>query len=158
LSSKLSISDDCGVDMLLHCFPKTARLLNASDYKAVFDGARYKVSSRHFLFLAISSRGIRSRLGLVIPKKQVAKATARNRLKRSLRERFRLCQHEFGMLDIVVLARKDADKLRPHELNDTIDSLLSDLKRRAHKDQQRQRAAEAGHHLNHAPAQAKSER
>lgn len=62
------------------------------------------------------------------------------------------------MLDIVVLARKDADKLRPHELNDTIDSLLSDLKRRAHKDQQRQRAAEAGQTPNHAPAQAKSER
>lgn len=129
--------------MLLHCFPKTARLLNARDYKAVFDGARYKVSSRHFLFLAIPSNGIRSRLGLVIPKKQVAKATARNKLKRALRERFRLAQCDLGLLDIVVLARKDADKLLPRELNDTIDSLLADLKRKATKDQLKKRAQQA---------------
>lgn len=123
--------------MLLQNFPKTARLLNAGDYKAVFDRARYKVSSRHFLFLAIPSNGIRPRLGLVIPKKQVAKATARNRLKRILRERFRHAQHTLALLDIVVLARKDADKLNAIELNAAVDSLLEDLQRRASRDQEK---------------------
>jgi len=126
--------------MLLQNFPKTARLLNAGDYKAVFDRARYKVSSRHFLFLAIPGNGIRSRIGLVIPKKQVAKATARNQVKRILRERFRHTQQHLPMLDIVVLARKDADKLGSSEMSSAIDSLLEDLQRRANKDQLRQSA------------------
>ena len=120
--------------MATACFPKTARLLNAGDYKAVFDRSRYKVSNRHFLFLATATNGIRPRLGLVIAKKHVPKAVNRNKLKRALREGFRLRQDGFPQLAIVVLARKDADKLARAELTSTLDALFSDLERRAIKD------------------------
>jgi ribonuclease P protein component len=66
-------------------------------------------------------------LGLVIAKKNVALAVQRNRIKRQLRNTFRHNKELLNKLDVVVLARKDADKLTSKELIDTIDSLWLDL-------------------------------
>lgn len=120
-----------------NAFPKTARLLSPKDYKPVFDNSRYKVSTKQFLLLATASQARRPRLGLVIAKKHVSKAVQRNRLKRVLRESFRLRQSEIPLIDIVVLARKDADKLAPLELRKMIDRLIDDLILREMKDRKR---------------------
>ncbi|MBL4580416.1 MAG: ribonuclease P protein component [Gammaproteobacteria bacterium] len=108
-------------------FPKTSRLLNAADYKAVFSNAQFKVSCRHFLVLANCNSGSNARMGLVIAKKNVALAVQRNRIKRQLRDTFRHNKKLLDKLDLVVLARKDADKLDNKELIDTINSLWQDL-------------------------------
>ena len=108
-------------------FPKTSRLLNAADYKAVFSDAQFKVSCRHFLVLANRNNRSGARLGLVIAKKNVALAVQRNRIKRQLRNTFRHNRELLDKLDLVVLARKDADKLDNKELKETIDSLWQDL-------------------------------
>ena len=108
-------------------FPKTSRLLNATDYKAVFGNAQLKVSCRHFLVLANRNTRFSARLGLVIAKKNVTLAVQRNRIKRQLRVAFRHNKELLHMLDIIVMARKDADKLNNEELIDTIDSLWKDL-------------------------------
>ena len=108
-------------------FPKTSRLLNAADYKTVFGNAQLKVSCRYFLVLANRNTRSGARLGLVIAKKNVALAVQRNRIKRQLRNTFRHNKELLNKLDVVVLARKDADKLNSKELVDTIDSLLQDL-------------------------------
>jgi ribonuclease P protein component len=114
-------------------FPKTSRLLNAADYKAVFSDAQFKVSCRHFLVLANRNGRPRARLGLVIAKKHVALAVQRNRIKRQLRNTFRLNSKLLNKLDVVVLARKDADKLDDKELKDSIESLWQDLHNKAKK-------------------------
>lgn len=67
------------------------------------------------------------------------KAVHRNRLKRVLRETFRLRQAEIPLVDIVVLARKDADKLAAIELRTTIDRLIDDLILREMKDKRDKR-------------------
>jgi len=108
-------------------FPKTSRLLNAADYKTVFSNAQFKVSCRHFLVLANRNSRSRARLGLVIAKKNVALAVQRNRIKRQLRNTFRHNRELLDKLDLVVLARKDADKLDDKELVVTINSLWQDL-------------------------------
>ena len=108
-------------------FPKTSRLLNAADYKAVFSNAQFKVSCRQFLVLANRSSGPSARIGLVIAKKNVALAVQRNRIKRQLRNTFRHKTELLDKLDLVVLARKGADKLDNKELKETIDSLWQDL-------------------------------
>ena len=46
-----------------------------------------------------------SRLGLVISRKSVRTAVARNRIKRQVRESFRHWQAQLGSLDIVVIGR-----------------------------------------------------
>ena len=108
-------------------FPKTSRLLNAADYKAVFSNAQFKVSCRQFLVLANRNSRSSARLGLVIAKKNVSLAVQRNRLKRQLRNTFRHNRELLDELDLVVLARKDADKLDNRELKDTIEALWQDL-------------------------------
>ena len=108
-------------------FPKTSRLLNAEDYKAVFSNAQLKVSCRDFLVLANRNTRSSARLGLVIAKKNVALAVQRNRIKRQLRNTFRYNKDLLNKLDVVVLARKDADKLNNEDLVDTINSLWQDL-------------------------------
>ena len=108
-------------------FPKTSRLLNAADYKAVFSNAQFKVSCRQFLVLAICNSRSGPRLGLVIAKKNVALAVQRNRIKRQLRDTFRHNTAFLDKLDLVVLARKDADKLDNNQLKNTIEALWHDM-------------------------------
>lgn len=110
-----------------YSFPKQNRLLNAADYKAVFSKAEFKVSCRYFLVLAIKNNWMHSRLGLVIAKKNVAKAVQRNRVKRMVRNYFRLHGDQTAGLDLVVLARKDVDTLLNSQLTERLASLWQDL-------------------------------
>jgi ribonuclease P protein component len=56
-------------------------------------------------------------MGLVIAKKNIRLAVQRNRIKRILRETFRLNQHALPNLDFVVLARRGLDKLDNEQLH-----------------------------------------
>lgn len=125
--------------MTTACFGKTSRLLNARDYKQVFDNARLKVSTPELLFLAYPNQASNARMGLVIAKKHVRLAVRRNRVKRILRETFRHQQSELAGLDIVVLARKGLDTLDKPQLHQSCQQLWQQLQRKFDK-QQRQAA------------------
>lgn len=109
-------------------FPKDSRLLTSSDFKAVFENAKYKISCRHFLMLAIDNEVERGRLGMVIAKKNVSKAIHRNRIKRQIRDSFRNTAQNLSGLDIVVLARKNASELDSKVLLSNLNALWTDLK------------------------------
>jgi ribonuclease P protein component len=86
-------------------FPRSARLLAATDYRHVFADPR-RSSDRYFTVLAARRPGgLESRLGLAIAKKHVRLATGRNRIKRLVRETFRATRHSLAATDFVVLAR-----------------------------------------------------
>ncbi len=85
-------------------FPRSRRLLSASEYKFVFDAA-IRSSDRYFTVLARANACRSPRLGLAITKKKVRLAVGRNRLKRIIRESFRQ-QPELAAADFVVLAGK----------------------------------------------------
>ncbi|MCK5893343.1 MAG: ribonuclease P protein component [Endozoicomonadaceae bacterium] len=92
------------------------KLSTSAEFKQVFDIADIKVSNKHLLILGRhTTRGI-SRLGLVIGKKNIRFAVERNRVKRMLRETFRLNQASIEQLDIVVIARKGLDTLSNKQL------------------------------------------
>ena len=101
--------------MPIFTFKKTQRLLNASDYKQVFDHNRIKVANSSLLILAKPADGPSSRLGLVIARKNIPTAVQRNRIKRVARETFRKKQFQ-PPLDVVFLARQGSDKLATAEL------------------------------------------
>ena len=83
----------------------------------------------HLLLLAKPNDCNQSRLGLVIGKKNIPTAVARNRVKRVVRETFR--QFEFPVsLDIVFLARKGADQLSSRELGLLLDQSWGRLSQR----------------------------
>jgi len=113
-----------------HGFGRNLRLLTASDYKAVFSQAEFKVSCPQFLILAIRHGNVNQRLGLVIAKKNVRLAVQRNRVKRLIRESFRHHQHLLTGLDIVILARKGPDTMDNAIIVQLLEKLWQDLVRR----------------------------
>lgn len=111
-------------------FGKQHRLLNAGDYQSVFRRARYKVSSKHILILAIENRSANARLGLVVGKKHLRLAVQRNRFKRLARESFRHQQQALAGLDIIVLVRGNLSGEENARIRQSIDTLWLDLIRR----------------------------
>lgn len=103
--------------MASFAFKKSSRLLSSEDYQPVFANAKYKVGHRHLLMLAIPNELQRPRLGLVIGKKNIRLAVQRNRIKRHIRESFRLHQHKLPSVDVIVLARSQLDQLSDDRLN-----------------------------------------
>lgn len=98
-------------------FERRQRLLKSADFKSVFDNVEIKVSSPHFLFLIRQTDSTQpGRLGLVVGKKNIKTAVARNRFKRRVRETFRMSQKDLVGLDIIVMARSGAGELDPGKL------------------------------------------
>jgi len=98
-------------------FGKSSRLLNSEDYSRVFNDAEAKASHRYLLLLARSNNRSGHRLGLVIAKKNVRLAVQRNRIKRVAREFFRQLPESDSPMDVVLLARRDIDRLDNAELS-----------------------------------------
>ncbi len=109
-------------------FPKSNRLLKPSDYGKVFDDVQLKVPHRNFLILAAPNTLGHARVGLIFSKKNLRHAVQRNRIKRQVRETFRL-QPDLPALDIIVLGRQGLNHLE----NPDVRSSLNDIWRRVKK-------------------------
>jgi ribonuclease P protein component len=83
-------------------FQKTNRLLDAAAFGRVFKKAQ-RSRDKLFTVLCRDSEDEIARLGMAISKKHCRKATARNRIKRVIRESFRHHQYQLSGLDIVVI-------------------------------------------------------
>ncbi len=114
-------------------FGKDKRLLHASDYGRVFDGAEARASHKHLLLLAIRNHRPGHRLGLVIAKKNVRLAVQRNRIKRLARELFRQLPPGEPALDVVLLARRGLDQLDNEQLSTILRQQWQKLGRHAAK-------------------------
>lgn len=83
-------------------FPKTARLRRSVEFKAVYD-QKCKASDGVLLVFAKPSAGTATRIGLSVSRK-LGNAVVRNRLKRLLREAFRLSRGELPPgLDLIAI-------------------------------------------------------
>lgn len=110
---------------------RNQKLLQSGEFKRVFDQADYKVGSPVFLLLARDNELGHARLGLVVGKKNARLAVSRNRIKRQVRESFRLWQHRLPPVDIIFLARKGAGELPRHELRQQLERAWSRLVKQA---------------------------
>ncbi|MBU1332917.1 MAG: ribonuclease P protein component [Gammaproteobacteria bacterium] len=102
--------------MVSRGFGREKRLLTPRQFKAVFDSPSGKAPGKNVLLLARDNALDHPRLGLVIGKKSVKLSVERNRLKRQIRESFRLNQSNLAGWDIVVVARKGLGDLENTEL------------------------------------------
>ena len=89
-------------------FPRTSRILRSADFRTVYDNGT-RVTSPMFAAFCLARPGQNgARLGLTVPR-AIGGAVVRNRIKRRLREAFRLHRHEFGpQWDIVLNPRRAA--------------------------------------------------
>ena len=110
-------------------FSRELRLLTPTHFENVFNNAIPAVSNQLTL-LARKNTCDHPRLGITISKKRVKKAHDRNRLKRAIRESFRLNQQVLPTADIIVVGKSGLDRLS----NQEIFSLLNKLwKKLAHR-------------------------
>ena len=103
-------------------YSRELRLLTPSHFENVFKDAIPSVSPK-MTILGRHNQLDHPRLGVTVSKKNVRKAHDRNRMKRLIRESFRLNQHHLPDIDIVVVVKKGLDK----ETNEQIFALLEKL-------------------------------
>ncbi|MGI9429459.1 MAG: ribonuclease P protein component [Bythopirellula sp.] len=109
--------------MMRSDFPKSVRLLKSAEFDRVFR-RRCSCSDGLLILYAAESESERPRLGLVVSKK-CGNAVARNRWKRSLREAFRLVQHQLPRnIDLVVMPQRHA-KPEVARLQNTFEQLAN---------------------------------
>jgi ribonuclease P protein component len=91
-------------------WPRERRLLKSAEFSACYDTGRKYFSQRFVLFIKRRQDGPSGfRLGLTVSRK-AGKAVARNRIKRVVREFFRLHQEEIpGSCDVVVVPKRNLD-------------------------------------------------
>ncbi|CAM4134973.1 ribonuclease P protein component [Shewanella denitrificans] len=104
-------------------------MLTPAQFKSVFSNP-IKASSAEITLLAIPNIEQHPRLGLTVAKRFVKRANQRNRIKRVIRESFRLNQHDIPALDIVVLVRNGVMEMENADLNKLIEKLWRKLSRR----------------------------
>jgi ribonuclease P protein component len=112
-----------------YTFTRELRLLTPAQFKSVFSNP-IKASSAEITLLAIPNSEQHPRLGLTVAKRYVKRANQRNRIKRVIRDSFRLNQHDIPHLDIVVLVRNGVMEMENAEINKLIEKLWRKLSRR----------------------------
>jgi ribonuclease P protein component len=109
-------------------FARQQRLRKASDFEAVY-AQRRRVSDACFAINVAPNELGFARLGLSIGAKAVGNAVARNRVKRAVRESFRLAATALTGLDLVVGARNGAKTAHNARLRESLDSLWKQLQK-----------------------------
>jgi ribonuclease P protein component len=87
-------------------FARHQRLTRPAEYQLVFTKSK-RFGDKELNILSRANQQPFARLGIVVPRKHIRKANARNRVKRQVRESFRWHQEMLKGWDIVVLLRAD---------------------------------------------------
>ncbi|MGA7949775.1 MAG: ribonuclease P protein component [Thiobacillaceae bacterium] len=84
-----------------YAYTRRQRLLKGTDFEAVF-AARLYYRSRSYLVMCRPNELGYARLGMVVGKRQFKRAVDRNRMRRIIRETFRLHHPDLPAMDVVV--------------------------------------------------------
>jgi len=101
-------------------FRRPYRLLARPQFDAVFSRSR-RSADGWFTILYRYNKAGHARLGLALAKKRIRYATGRNRIKRLVRESFRIQRDNLPPVDLVVMARSDAARATNRELLASLD-------------------------------------
>lgn len=111
-----------------YTFPRSCRLLKTDEFSSVFNFRCGKVG-RFLNVYAKPNESQTARLGVVVGKKQLRTAVARNLAKRIVRDAFRLYRHDLPALDYIVRVTKPFDKNESLLVRDELIHLLQKTKR-----------------------------
>ncbi len=107
-------------------YTKDDRLLKRAEYLRLSKTGD-KIYSKHFMAIIEKSGQNRNRLGVTVSKK-VGKAAKRNRIKRFIREYFRLNRdHISGYWNINIIAKKNAGTAERDNINQSLKLLFKSI-------------------------------
>jgi ribonuclease P protein component len=110
-------------------FQKKDRLLKRQNF-LLLSQSRKKVENTHFIAVLKKNNVHRLRLGVTVSKR-VGHAVIRNKLKRLLREYFRLNRQKIeGSLDIHIIAKKNSATIGNIDIYSSLDQLFQSIKRK----------------------------
>jgi len=107
--------------MVTYEFNRESRLLTPGQFQSVFSNP-IRYGSSHITVLVIPNSN-NNRLGLAIAKKRIKLAVQRNRIKRQIRNSFRLNQHKLPNIDMVVMVKSGTDKLENNDINQQLEKI-----------------------------------
>jgi len=106
--------------------------LTAAQYQRVFKRCGVRASDRFMTILAVTNDLQHPRLGTAVSIKAAGNAVQRNRIKRLIRESFRLHQELLGSSDLVVLVRPGISSRSNHQLLSALDNHWRTIAAHAH--------------------------
>lgn len=114
--------------MGLFAFTRGDRLLKRAEFIELSKIGK-KIQNKQFIIIYSPGRQQRTRLGLTVSRK-VGKASERNRIKRRIREFFRLYRNDIpGFWDMNIIARKEAASLSTQQAFLSLKELFEQLSR-----------------------------
>ena len=102
--------------------PARLRLRRKSDFDAAYARGR-RIGDGFFAVTATKNNTGAARLGMAVAVRTAGNAVGRNRLRRIIRESFRVHQHELPAVDLVVSARPAARAAAPAALHASLVAL-----------------------------------
>jgi len=108
--------------MVTYQYNRESRLLTPDHFKVVFSKPT-RFHSQHFTVLIRKNTLDHNRLGFAIAKKRVKHAVQRNRIKRIVKESFRLNQHNLPTVDMVIMAKSGIDQLDNQAIKQQIEKI-----------------------------------
>jgi ribonuclease P protein component len=113
--------------LLKYIYPHRVRLSKAEEFRRVFAQGN-RTRDTVFTVLARPNDLGFSRLGMAISKKCVGYAVQRHRIKRLVRESFRVNQRSLPALDIVVMCQSTVLKMNNHQILNSLEKHWQRLK------------------------------
>lgn len=112
-------------------YPRTCRLTHPREFQRVFErGLHRRFSVQGLLARVRENEVAQARLGFALSKRSLKRAVDRNRIKRLVRESFRLHRHSLPAVDIVVLAQADIAQLDNAVILQQLTLLWQDLRKK----------------------------
>lgn len=105
-------------------FPRCARLRASADYQAVFGGGIRFSSPCFRLHVLPRDEPSGARLGIAVSKRVDKRSPGRNRIKRQVRESFRLQRASLPNVDLVFVGKPPAATASRQSLRGELDGLL----------------------------------
>ena len=107
-------------------FALNQRIRKRIDFQCVFRKKR-RLYSPYYIIYYHTNTLKHSRMGVIVSKRSVSHAVQRSRVKRMVREVFRLQQAQLGAVDVVLVARKKASVAKKEELKQCLEQLFAKL-------------------------------
>ncbi|WHI81433.1 ribonuclease P protein component [Staphylococcus epidermidis] len=113
---------------------KAYRIKRNSDFQAIYKNGK-SVANRQFVVYTYKNRDLKHfRLGISVSKK-LGNAVTRNRIKRAIRENFKVHKQNIIAKDIIVIARQPAKDMNTLEIQSSLEHVLKIAKVFNKKDQ-----------------------